>query len=1231
MLSKRLNPGLKGRHNMRKRLWPYVIVSVVGAMATAPEQLRAGEQTFVLQDHINRQWTRELVSFPVSFENGACRADAIALRGPKGKLPCQFTDVTTWPGGTAKTATLWFIADVPKLTRCEYVLTYGAGGKVPQPATDLEVSKGRDTIEITTKHFGVRLLMGKKTYRRPEESKRVPGPVGAFLSADGKWFGGRGTLYGPLKVRGYTARLVEQGPVVARWQVRYTYTDRNTLTVTVTMAAGDNAVFFEQTADKDAVDIQRQPNSVQGGEVAAGKGDNGFRIGLNRGLAPLLMHCQKEGYLRRPYFKNHKTDGGRWADIPMATYAGRVVTALVPWSEWWSTYTQTGIRFRRTDRKSELRIVRWDSAAWVNPELPHGARRRFAKAVSLVRDKQGDILMQVGTMAGVRKWTVGEGAWRDDYLYAQVSLHDNKKREYRPVGRMRQHWQKGLNDPCVARGLDVVKDWVLEWKEPPGSRHPRLFISRDELQNRQPELRKDKERIAFLRKEGKIEQLFPGQYACYAMVAYLRTGDPKIGRELKLVERLGKHLDKMGDWDLRGATLYMTCLYDGLIDSELISEKQRKLFRAQMAYLAYKSGDPATWSVERGYASGNPNMSVVVDLTRGLIGCMLRSHPESDNWVGAGVTAMKRFMKQVGSKGEWHESAHYSHVSASTFLPFAIAARKAGVHDFFADGDVKRLMLYLAKIFTPADPERDGLRVAPPWGRSHAGWNYGHSGAMAAATADSDPEYSKQLQWVWKRTGYSLKINYYGQRFGGFEELLCDRTLPEQAPDWTSEWFPQVGVIMRHGMGTPQEHFLGILTRIETLFIRGPEGGSVMKWYSRGVPIGGAFTGGYGHRYNIFSSRVMPAHAFSDLKKLNETAGYYGKTTVLGFAALPPADYLRYQYVFGRPETRYPNSLYVNGPIPEWPPVAGRGKTPMTWRRQALWVKDVDPAGVSYLVLRDTVEGHQPTMWQFWTHSQKLGTPQEIRKHKRYPKSHPVREVPRGGKPPKVSPRFKIAAARKLTGDRFTAAGDFAMDIEYYVAAPTDGENTPRHTLRYGDEYHYPIARFREYMDLLHLQLPGDGHYFVAIVPRVRKKEKAPTFETVGGGTVIKIKGAFGTDYAFLSDKPTSAKAEDAAFTGTAGVVQDRKSGLTLSLDAKGEVGYKRWAIVSDAAASLRVAGNALTVTLSPDHKDQAVTVKAAAMWRLAAGTPETVRLEKTDGGLRLTVPGGVLSVGLSR
>ena len=119
---------------------PFFVVLLFAAASVV-----AGQKTFVLEDHVNRRWTRELVSFPVPFERGECRARSIGLRGPKGAVACQFTDVAHWPGTDfVKTATLWFVGGAPPLTRNEYKLAYGPqppAGPIRSFKTDLQVTK----------------------------------------------------------------------------------------------------------------------------------------------------------------------------------------------------------------------------------------------------------------------------------------------------------------------------------------------------------------------------------------------------------------------------------------------------------------------------------------------------------------------------------------------------------------------------------------------------------------------------------------------------------------------------------------------------------------------------------------------------------------------------------------------------------------------------------------------------------------------------------------------------------------------------------------------------------------------------------------------------------------------------------------------------------------------------------------------------------------------------------
>jgi hypothetical protein len=274
------------------------------------------------------------------------------------------------------------------------------------------------------------------------------------------------------------------------------------------------------------------------------------------------------------------------------------------------------------------------------------------------------------------------------------------------------------------------------------------------------------------------------------------------------------------------------------------------------------------------------------------------------------------------------------------------------------------------------------------------------------------------------------------------------------------------------------------------------------------------------------------------------------------------------------------------------------GSPPIAWRRQILFLKDAAAAGASYLLLRDTVSGGQPTIWQFWTLSERLGTAEEARNRGAFLTGKPGHQA--------VEPRV-------LRGDRFTAVGQFGVDVEYYVAGPTD---TPRYALRAGEEY----GGQKVFQDLLHLQKPGDGAYFVALFPR-KPDEHVPEFATLGEGLIVKVSGDFGTDYGFLSGTEREARGEGVSFRGTAASVQDRKSGVVLSLGAKGAVRYRDFGLTADHAASLRVGGDELLVEAPAGRRGGPLLLTAPGAWKLAQPPAGLSLAPQADARWALTIP----------
>jgi len=1211
--------------------------------------VRAGEKKIVLRDHIKQQWKNELVTYPFEAEKGQCHPDSIRLLGPKGPVPVQVTDVVRWPRSvTVKSAKLSFITDLAPLATDTYTVQYGPKpSKAPQPKTDLKVTREKGHVDLVTSQFGVRLLLGKKTYRKPTQASKAPGPVGGMRAADtpeGKWFGGS-RMFGDTKIAAVSAELLADGPVFGRVAIRYTYEGGNTLALTVQVAAGDNTM--------------RMETHVQGHLLK-----DGFDLVLSRGLPPFILRIQDEHRKDRPSFAD--TPKGlkplRWADIPLKDYVApkkypaNLVTSLTPWEDWFGTFTQARIRLKLEGTKRELQIRSLEPATWVEPReiesvfdpslSPDPAKGIWVgwrqKCMPIFRDTSGEIYMQVNVAQGVRKWTVsdclsmpGVAALYSPYGYKPESSFPRETR------------------PAVGYELNKVKDYVLDWPGDEG-KHPRLYISRSELEARWKRKDADAAQTEELLKRGTARpdralRYNPDtSYRC-ALGAYLLTGSTEVAEKTQLLRRLYQALS-YDIWGVQfGSAGVPPTFYDALIDSPVVPDSERPILRAKMAYFAYRLMDPAVWSAERGYCSGNANMTVTWEIPRGIVACTIPEHPMAKVWYRKAERIMELFLNQmVGPAGEWPEAmSHHGRTSINMLLAFAIASTNSGLHDYVNDPRVKNMIMYWAKLVMPRDPRPRGhfqatapnLRHFPSMGRDSMSVPGATTGAMARMTRKSDPAYSAELQWTWLEEGGRSHLSH----MGAFAYVSCDKRLPGRKPAWSSEVFPRAGAVLRHGLDTANEHQVILYSGDHChAFYPGHTGG-LASIFAYGKPVAGLFPGGYEYQEAYLTSGVALARGLESIQQRSACTGYQGtakrasmwswpkepparfgerggRANVSAFSTLPRQDYAAVDVA-----RHYPRRGGGNWKkdLPDWPAVPKKGKPPVDWRRQTLFLKDDDPAKAAYLLIRDSIKGAkggQPTMWQMWTVSETLDVPEKVKD---------VAAVLA------KKPGYKILPARELKGDRFTAIGQFGVDVEYYIASPT---GTPRHTLRWGTNMVDWANKLgvEEYQDLLHLQMPGDGVYFVAFFPR-KRNTPAPTFSTLGDGTIIRVSGTFGTDYGFLSALEATASGEGATFRGTAASVQDRKEGLVLSLGAKGEVGYKEYRLAADFPAALRVRKQKLTVELPAGIQPPAfelmkpfpggtVTVSAPGTWTLSKLLPG-VKLTPAATGFALEVPAGVKAV----
>ena len=209
-------------------------------------------QQVTLQEQLNQTYAHELVLFPFTAAKGACAVKSLQVTGPRGPVPAQLMEVSYWPGKTpsVKTARLAIVVDgLAPLATDTYTITYGTG-KAPAPAADLQMTRGNDSVEITTSHLGLRLPLGEMTYPTPVAVANVPGPLQAMRLGDGAWVGGS-ALTGDVPVKSWSARVTDAGPAFARVALQYTFADGNTLALAATLAAGDSSARWEMSVPMD--------------------------------------------------------------------------------------------------------------------------------------------------------------------------------------------------------------------------------------------------------------------------------------------------------------------------------------------------------------------------------------------------------------------------------------------------------------------------------------------------------------------------------------------------------------------------------------------------------------------------------------------------------------------------------------------------------------------------------------------------------------------------------------------------------------------------------------------------------------------------------------------------------------------------------------------------------------------------------------------------------------------
>jgi hypothetical protein len=287
--------------------------------------------------------------------------------------------------------------------------------------------------------------------------------------------------------------------------------------------------------------------------------------------------------------------------------------------------------------------------------------------------------------------------------------------------------------------------------------------------------------------------------------------------------------------------------------------------------------------------------------------------------------------------------------------------------------------------------------------------------------------------------------------------------------------------------------------------------------YAKGQPISMHFGNGYFPIYNRpwLRNRVSLDHRRQVSERINP------RTVSASFTS--EVEYVRAQRDFDLLDagtTEYPPGKGKSDPIFPKPHEA----IPLTsWSRQVMFLKDDDPKGPNYFVIRDGFAGTptKPSDCTFWF----------------------------------------LANSMNRQGNVFHFDGQCKTDIDVFVSEPKDATpetgkfghvNQPYRRLTGFDPKFFPEGKLREDQLFLRLKQPKGAGYMVALYPRLKQDDPSATMARLDSNT-IRVETQTSKDIVYLSPFPSTFVGEGVKLQGTAVAVRKFKDGRIVVISTEGE------------------------------------------------------------------------------
>ena len=818
---------------------------------------------------------------------------------------------------------------------------------------------------------------------------------------------------------------------------------------------------------------------------------------------------------------------------------------------------------------------RWDHIAYISPDdswklvqNPHTfftlTKIKNAR-VSLGKDKSLAVHFPLTT--GTREWAFFAGGPFPRATTREVKTGD--KTETKVNQAAPRDFFKAKVHHYAFLPLDQVKDWVLAWPEDLQASYPHLYYTRPEFDARRAKFND-----------------WNGGAAIPAL------DDPAARQKLK--EQVLKLADETtrtmavnpGPPHHITAAIYAAAnLSDLLLATDALTPEERARLRAKLAYMAHILNWRGYWAPEMGYAA-NPNMSSFCYDAVGLVGLLLSDHPESDAWIRSCTTQLDRELAGwISGDGAQIESLGYTRAAWHEHTMLMMALKHAGLRDYFRDPRAQKFFRYYFTVQTPPHPERGRQRTLAIIGNVFGLQAVDEFNIWARGLADVDPALSGNLQWMWKEFGFGSAAEMKGKTlyrasgadhsmwFGAHLGLppynmiaLNDPFVPPAAPTQSDLLlggrFRGFGAVLNAHFGGRKETKLYLREGAYYSHWDADQGGIV--FWGKGAPL--VLDHGYGEYHPWFHSRVNVNHMYDDdLGDVTACFAGEGGSFVQGDITLSR------------------RSLKEHAWVKEWPfkpePINGRAMR-ADWRRRVVLMKDADPDGPNYLVVRDAVRGELPTEWVLWAYG----------------------------------------AVEDFQATPIRAKGQFGVDLLVYLLDADKGKvNTGRLDLSGA-----PASDPRPKQTLIHLLRPA-GRGTLAVLYPALPQEAAPQVAAIKDGAAVKLTAGARTDWVFVPDARAAIEADGVRFEGVTGSFSRRKDGLHYMGDHHTTLAAEGLTVSCNTPFEILVQANQILGRTSSDDAAPALQLSGPLAARAADVTVngQTRPLTAEQGTVKVNLPAG--------